>query len=214
MVSTLTMCHHANGRQHCHDGISTIRHYHCHDINIIIIVASSRQHYHHDIFTVQPSCYHYYNDSTTITIMSSLSSLSSSSWQQHYHVITIIILTIMPALSSHWVLVERVAAYAQPVASILLLLVVTCCIAIHVCPCSYRYVHPYLGLPVKIHIMSKRCLSREPESNQWPMDDWAGRGLRLHYSPPLYQLSYREIGVSNTLDEDRTHDLGFIRPTL
>ncbi len=33
------------------------------------------------------------------------------------------------------------------------------------------------------------------------------------YSPPLCQLSYREMFV-NTLDEDRTHDLGFIRPTL
>ena len=134
MVSTLTMCHHANGRQHYHDGISTIRHYHCHGINIIIIVASSRQHYHNDIFTVQPSCYHYYNDSSTIT---TISSLSSSSWHQRYHVITIIILTIMSALSSHWVLVEVVAAYTQPVACILLLLVVSCCTAIHVCTYSY-----------------------------------------------------------------------------
>ena len=45
-----------------------------------------------------------------------------------------------------------------------------------------------------------------------PVTDGWLRGRMPNYSPPLYQLSYRETG--NTLDEDRTHDLGFIRPTL
>ena len=41
-------------------------------------------------------------------------------------------------------------------------------------------------------------------------DQWMSF-VEEHYSPSLYQLSYQE---TVTLNEDRTHDLGFIGPTL
>ena len=37
---------------------------------------------------------------------------------------------------------------------------------------------------------SRRKISHEPESNQWPMDNFKRRNQ--YYSPPLYQLSYCE----------------------
>ena len=142
MVSTLTMCHHANGRQHCHDGISTIRHYHCHDINIIIIVASSRQHYHHDIFTVQPSCHHYYNDISTITIMSSLSSpfimtaaLSCHYYHHHNHHANTII-PLSPCRGGDSLCSASGIQHLVAIGTL-----VPCCIAIHVC--TYSYAHMY-----------------------------------------------------------------------
>jgi hypothetical protein len=37
------------------------------------------------------------------------------------------------------------------------------------------------------------------------------RLMKPYYSPPLYQLSYRKLRWGVTLDEDQTHNLGFIR---